>query len=96
MPTHEEDDRFWSDWKRLTPAQRSAFLAANRKFVHDLRSGRFRKGLRVKPVLRSSGVWEMTWADDGRALFRYGTPIRPGDPHIVWLRVGTHDILDEP
>jgi len=37
----------------------------------------------------------MTWAPDGRALFRYGDPVREGEPHVVWLRIGTHDILDD-
>ena len=49
------------------------------------------KGVRTHP-----GVWELTWADDGRATFRYGESRRPGDPHIVWRRVGTHDILENP
>lgn len=95
MPTHEEDDRFWTDWDHLTTAQRRAFRVANRKFVHDLRLGTFRKGLRVKRYHGLPGAWEMTWADDGRALFRYGESIRPGDPHVIWLRVGSHDIFDE-
>lgn len=43
----------------------------------------------------AEGVFELTWAPDGRALFRRGDPVRPGEPHIVWLRIGTHDILDE-
>ena len=96
MPTHEEEDRFWVDWDRLTPAQQAAFLVAVGKLVHDLRSGRFRPGLRVKPVKRLPGVWEMTWAANGRAFFRYGKGRRPGDPQVVWLRIGTHDIFDEP
>ncbi len=37
----------------------------------------------------------MTWAPDGRALFRYGDPVCEGEPHVVWLRIGTHDILDD-
>ena len=38
----------------------------------------------------------MTWADDGRATFEYGEEVRAGHPHIIWRRVGTHDILDNP
>ena len=96
MPTHDETAEFWADWERLTLQERTAFRAAVAKFVHDLMIGQFRTGLRVKRYRRVPGVWEMTWADDGRALFRYGESIRPGDPHIVWLRVGSHDILDRP
>jgi hypothetical protein len=65
------------------------------KFVQDLESGSPRPGLRVKGYRGSSGVFEMTWAPDGRALFRYGDPVRPGHPHIIWLRVGTHDIFEQ-
>jgi hypothetical protein len=54
-----------------------------------------RPGLRVKRYRRREGVWEMSWADNGRALFRYGPSIQPGDPHVVWLRVGGHEIFDE-
>lgn len=32
----------------------------------------------------------MTWAADGRATFEYGQEIRPGEPHIIWRRIGTH------
>ena len=36
----------------------------------------------------------MTWAPDGRATFSYGETVRDGHVHIVWHRIGTHDILD--
>lgn len=29
---------------------------------------------------------------DGRALFAYGDSPHPGDVHVIWLRIGTHDI----
>jgi hypothetical protein len=38
----------------------------------------------------------MSWAADGRATFRYGRQVLPAEPHIVWLRIGTHAILDAP
>jgi len=96
MPTYEKDKSFRVDYRRLTPAEKAAFEAAVRKLVHDLRIGVFRKGLRVKRVQSHPGVWEMTWAADGRATFRYGDSIRPGDPHVVWRRVGSHDIFENP
>ena len=70
--------------------------AEDDRFIADLRRGSFRKGLRVKRVSSTSDTWEMTWANDGRALFKYGPSIRPGDPHVVWLRIGDHDILKQP
>lgn len=53
-------------------------------------------GFRVKRVRGTSGVWEMTWAADGRATFEYGDELRPGTPHIIWRRIGTHDVFTSP
>lgn len=97
MPTYEADPRFWRDWERLTEVQRSLFLSAVQQMVDDLRSRRrFHPRLRVKGYQGQPGVFEMTWAPDGRALFRYGASPRAGDTHIIWLRVGTHDIFQRP
>ena len=64
------------------------------KFVADLDRGQgFRQGLRVKGIRGAAGMFELTWTDDGRATFSYGASIRAGEPHIVWHRVGTHDVL---
>jgi hypothetical protein len=38
----------------------------------------------------------MTWADDGRATFEYGSEIIEGEPHIVWRRIGGHEIFNSP
>ncbi len=94
MPTHAEDARFLREWRRLTQDQQAQFKVALAKFIHDLETGSFRPGLRVKDYRRAEGVFEMTWADDGRALFRYDDEVRAGEPHIEWLRIGTYDILD--
>src|SRR5215211_4665668 len=75
MPTFDKSKPFESDYERPTPAERRAFKDAVAKFVVDLRRGSFRKGLRVKRYQREEGLWEMTWANDGRALFRYGPSI---------------------
>ncbi|MFE4516129.1 hypothetical protein ACFRMQ_18265 [Kitasatospora sp. NPDC056783] len=97
MPTYESLAHFLRDWKSLTAAQKAAFLVAVAQFVADLRAGRgFRRGLRVKKVQGHPEIWEMTWAPDGRATFSYGTPVQGGEPHIVWRRIGTHDIFGRP
>ena len=96
MPTYEQDDRFKHDLERLTADEKRRFYAAVKKMVHDLKEGqRFRKSLRVKGLQSQRDVFEMTWADDGRALFKYGTSPHEGDVHIIWLRVGSHEIFDE-
>lgn len=83
MPTWDKTRRFKKDWERLTPQER-AFLAAVRRMVEDLKAGRgFRKGLRVKRVQGSDGVFEMAWADDGRATFEYGSEVQGAVPAAV-------------
>ena len=94
MPTFERLARFDRDLEALTPQQRSAFLAAVKKFVDDLVAGQgFCKGLRVKGVRGADGIFELTWAPDGRATFSYGKSIGGSEPHIVWRRVGTHEVI---
>jgi len=95
MPTFDKPKPFESDYERLTPAERRAFKDAVAKFVVDLRRGSFRKGLRVKRYQREEGLWEMTWANDGRALFRYGPSIHPGESHVIWLRIGGREIFED-
>ena len=97
MPTREITASFSRDWARLNPKQQEAFLAAVDKFVDDLRTGRgLRPGLRVKGVRGTPGVYELTWAPDGRATFAYGRSIVGDEPHVIWRRIGTHEILREP
>ena len=67
------------------------------KMVNDLRAGQsFRPSLRIKGVQGYPGIFEMTWAPDGQATFQYGAPVQPGETHIVWRRIGTHAILNNP
>ncbi|MER5200472.1 hypothetical protein ACWD3J_44335 [Streptomyces sp. NPDC002755] len=96
MPTYESTPRFTADHHRLTPEQRRRFRQAVVAFVDDLRTGRFRAGLRVKGVQRAHGVFELTWDGNGRATWSYGEEIVRGEQHIVWRRIGTHDILTGP
>jgi len=96
LPTFRWLPRFGAEFRRLTPAQQAAFLVAVTQFVEDLRAGQFRNGLRVKGVQGAPGVFEMTWAPDGRATFEYGDEVQPGQTHIIWRRVGSHDIFRQP
>ena len=96
MPTYELTRRFERDLEALTKEQREAFQRAVRKFVVDLRRGGFRKGLRVRGIQGADGIFEMTWADDGRATFEYGPEHSTGEPHIRWRRVGTHAVFENP
>ena len=100
MPTYEEADQFWRDWERLSPDERRQFRDAVEKFIEDLQNlprGQFRRGLRVKPMQDSGGIFEMTWEiRNGRATFQYGDAVIEGEPHVIWRRVGTHAILKQP
>lgn len=93
MPTFELDPEFLREWRRLSPADRERFREARRRLVEDLKAKRpIRAGLGVKSFQSEEGVFEFRWAPNGRALFTYGTSPQPGDVHIIWLSVGTHDI----
>ena len=96
MPTYEKTDTCKRDWRALSQAEKKAFLAALRMFIADLKLGKFRKGLRVKKVEGAKGIFEMTWADDGRATFQFGRPIKRGQKHVIWRRIGTHVVFREP
>ncbi|MFD3932632.1 hypothetical protein [Streptomyces sp. NPDC058614] len=97
MPTYEATPRFTTDLDRLRPEQRRRFHLVVSAFVSDLRTGgQFRPGLRIKGVRRAPGVFELTWDGNGRATWQYGPEIVPGVPHIVWRRIGTHDVLAGP
>jgi hypothetical protein len=97
VPLYSWLERFRRDFERLTPNQQRDFLLAVSHFVADLNSPQqFRKGLRVKGVQGAPGIFEMTWADDGRATFHYEANGENGITHIVWRRIGTHDIFAMP
>ncbi|MFN2615965.1 MAG: hypothetical protein ABR581_02450 [Thermoleophilaceae bacterium] len=97
MPTFARLPTFDRDWARLGPEERNRFRAAVERFVADLAAGRRpRNGLRVKPVAGAPGVFEMTWAPNGRATWQYGEEVRSGEVHVIWRRIGTHDVFDTP
>jgi len=51
----------------------------------------------VKRIQGTDDIFEMTWAPDGRATFEYGTPQGAGaGAHIIWRRIGRHDVFRRP
>jgi hypothetical protein len=97
LPTFLWLARFGLDFDNLSAEQRTEFLEAVKSFVEDLWAGQgFRNGLRVKGVRGAPGIFEMTWANDGRATFSYGDAVVEDQAHIVWRRIGTHGILKNP
>jgi len=98
MPTHEEDDSFWRDWRRLKREERLAFRKAAAALNDDLAAGSsIRPSLRAHPMVAHPGIWELTWeGEDGRATFRFGPEQISGRRHVVWRRVGGHEIFQAP
>jgi len=97
VPTYAVTAQFFEGYDELDWEQRHAFRVARQQFCADLEAGSgFRKGLRVKGVRGAKGVFEMTWAPDGRATFEYGKSQRDGHAHIIWRRIGTHAIFRAP
>ena len=97
MPTFESVARFDREFRRMPRELQAAFLSMLPTFIAALRTTppAFPPGLRIKRVHGSQNVWEITFAPDGRATFQYGDEINPGTPHIIWRRVGTHDVRRE-
>ncbi|MEO8626156.1 MAG: hypothetical protein ABI452_05590 [Candidatus Limnocylindrales bacterium] len=95
MASHERTRRFERDWDGLAPEEHQQFAIAFLKFDEDLAMETLRAGLRVKRVQGTSEVFEMTWAPNGRATFQYGEP-EAGNPHVIWRRIGTHDVFRRP
>jgi hypothetical protein len=96
VPTYDVTARFLREYAKLTPEQKARFGRTLKEFVDDLTTGTFRPSLRLKRVQGQGGVWEMSWAPDGRATFEYGGPVLEGQPHDIWRRIGGHEIFDQP
>lgn len=97
-PTYEARRRFLREYERLSLEQRRAFAQAREKLVAALRERppRFPPELRLKRVQGERDVWELSFALDGRATFAYGPAELRGEAHVVWRRIGTHDVLRDP
>jgi hypothetical protein len=90
MPTYESLAAFQRQWEKLDTEQRAAFRRALAVFVACLKAGGgFSPELRVHKLVNTE-IWSLSWAKDGRALFRYGNEIASGETHIIWEAIGTH------
>ena len=97
MPAFQVTRRFERDRKQLTPESRARCQPViTGQLVPDLARGVIRAGLRVKAARAAPGVSEITWAPDSRATFSYRPGQQAGEPHLIWRRIGTHDILRDP
>lgn len=84
-PTFEVRAGFAREFARLSREQDRAFRQAVRKLVDALGTGREPpRSLRIKRVQGTRDIWEMSYSGDGRATFRYGAEVKPGETHIEW------------
>ena len=95
MSAHIRARRFERDWESLTHDEHRRFRVAFERFDDGLATGRFRPGLRVKPIAAAEGLFEMTWAPNGRATFEYGPP-EGDEARVIWRRIGTHNVFRRP
>ena len=94
MPTYERSPEFIELYQRLTAEQKALFRTAVKKFRDGLgRCQGFRKGLSIKGLKGAPGMFELTWAPDGRAVFSFGKSLRQNERHVSWHAVGTHGVL---
>lgn len=90
MPTYEVLAAFQRHYGKLDAAQKAAFRRALAVFIANLKDGApFSPELRVHKLVNTE-IWSLTFAKDGRALFRYGERLAGGETHIVWEAIGTH------
>ncbi len=96
-PTYELEPGFAREFARLPREQQRAFRRAVEKLIAALKNGdEPPRSLRIKRVQGTRDVWEMSWSGDGRSTFRYGAERKVGETHVVWLRVGGHEIFSRP
>lgn len=97
MPAYQRLPRFDQDWRSVGSVEQQRFRAAVARFIEDLGAARaFRPGLRVNGVQGAGDIMEMTFVPDGRATWQFGDEVKAGQAHVVWRRIGTHDVLRSP
>jgi hypothetical protein len=105
LPTFSVEDRFRNEYRQLKRWEQDRFTSAWHEFPDALLQWeidgapglpRFPAALRVKDVNGFPGIWELTWATDGRCTWEYGNKVLPDKVHVVWRRIGGHDIFNDP
>lgn len=105
MPHFSEEYHFKNDCRRLKRTEMEQFREALRAFIQTLSQWEssggpwpppFPAALRIKDVDGHKSIWELTWAFDGRCTWRFGAQKEPGKTHIVWRRIGGHEIFNDP
>jgi hypothetical protein len=95
VPTYEELARFRRQFEKLPKPAQTAFLDVVRLFVAFLNEHAFDPtkappGLRLHK-LSGHDAWSISFGDGMRAVFTVGSEVKPGETHVVWEFIGTHD-----
>jgi hypothetical protein len=97
VPTYSFEPRFGREFARLDATAARAFLRAKNRFVAALKAGRpFEAGLGIAEMTGHPGIFEFHFSDGGRATFHYGNDGRGPAAHVIWRRIGGHEIYREP
>jgi hypothetical protein len=96
LPTFDRLALFKRDYRKLPPEQGRRFRVAVMKLVAALSEDppRLPGEPLVKLLVRLGRVYELRFDGDGRATFTLTR--REGQPHVIWRRIGSHDVLREP
>jgi len=71
--------------------------AGEREVDAEIAAGRGQCICRPKSSSSRSSRWHQPMnAPDGRATWQFGEEVVDGQPHIIWRRIGTHDIFTRP
>lgn len=98
MPTFDRLALFKREYRKLTPEQKDRFKVAVEKLVTALKQKppSLPGDPLIHPLSGHHGVYELRFAPDGRATFTFGSPVRGSEPHIIWRRIGGHEVLERP
>jgi hypothetical protein len=74
-----------------------AYLRAKDRFVAALKANRSPEpGLGIRQMAGHPSIYEFHFTDAGRATFEYGSASRGADAHVIWRRIGGHEIYNNP
>lgn len=97
MPTYAWQARFMREYRALSRQDKASFRRAKDRFVAALRADRPPEaGLGIEEMAGRPGIFEFHYSAGGRATFAYGTTARGADAHVIWRRIGGHEIYREP
>lgn len=96
-PTFDRLAQFKRDFRKLTPEQCERFRAAARKLIAPLSSTP--RGSPGAPLVRElqehPGFFDLRVDEGTRAVYTFGAPVRTGQPHIIWCRIGGAEALEK-